>query len=198
MRAPLPHRLRKVTLEPGTDFLRLLQDLHAGRAGAARRLYDQYGPYILKAVRRRLHARLRTKFDSMDFTQDVWASFFAHVADKYQLTSPHQLVRLLTTMARNKVVQTGRALTQRQKRNVHRETSLERQLKGGADLVGPEPTPSQIVMAEESWDQLLAQQRPVHRRILLLLREGHTDATIAAEMGLSLKTVRRVARKLLP
>ena len=185
-------------MDARTNFTRLLEDVQAGRPGAARQLYEEYGPYILRAVRRRLHSRLRTQFDSIDFTQDVWASFFTHAADKYVLTSPGQLVRLLTTMARNKVVQTGRALTQRQKQNVFRETSLEQQLESGANITSRQATPSQIVMAEEAWDRLLAQQRPVHRRILLLLREGQTDETIAANLGLSVKTVQRVTRKLLP
>jgi DNA-directed RNA polymerase specialized sigma24 family protein len=176
-----------------SDFKRLLEEAQAGREGAAQQLYDEYGPYILRAVRRRLQARLRRRFDSIDFTQDVWASFFGHVASEYELDSPAQLVGLLTTMARNKVADMGRRRGPAQP-----ETSLEQDLNRGAGIASTQATPSQIVMAEEEWRKLLAEQRPVHRRILLLLREGQADATIAENLGLSLKTVQRVARKLLP
>ncbi|MCI0680778.1 MAG: sigma-70 family RNA polymerase sigma factor [Gemmataceae bacterium] len=181
------------SLESRSDFVRLIAKVQAGDETAARKLYERYGPVIVSAVRRRLDARLRSKFDSIDFAQDVWASFFTNVIDKYELSTPQQLVGLLTTMARNKVLQTQRRRTQRQKYNIEREASLQ----GRAELVpAAQQTPSQIVMDKEAWDRLLARQPPVYRRILLLLREGFPHEKIADDLGLSLKTVQRVIRKL--
>lgn len=184
------------TLEPRSDFTRLIAKVQAGDETAASKLYERYGPVIVRAVRRRLHSKLRSKFDSVDFAQDVWASFFNGVIDRYELSSPDQLVNLLTTMARNKVVETVRARTHQQKYNIHREASLEGHHGGAENLAAVQQTPSQIVMGKEAWERLLARQPPVYRRILLLLREGVPHEKIAEELGLSLRTVYRVIRKL--
>ena len=183
-------------LEPRSEFVRLIAAVQNGDPDATRRLYDDYGPYILRAVRRRLHARMRTKFDSVDFAQDVWASFFADGIDKYELNSPEDLVRLLMKMARNKVLGTLRSRTQGQKHNIRTEKSLDAQLDGGAQVAAHQQTPSQIVMDKEAWNELLASQPPVYRCILLMLRDGKSHETIAQELNVSLRTVQRVISKM--
>jgi RNA polymerase sigma factor (sigma-70 family) len=174
-------------------FAELMERVQAGDQDAARQLYDEYGAHLVRAVRRRLHQNLRSKFDSLDFAQDVWASFFADDAQRYELHTPEQLVGLLTAMARNKVAEVARDRFRRQARNINREHALQ---EDAADrLPGTQPTPSQVLMGEEAWSSILAQARPVHRRILLLLREGKPPATIAQELGISSKTVQRVIRQ---
>ena len=186
------------SLEPRSDFPRLIAAVQTGDADATRALYERYGPYILRAVRRRLHARMRSKFDSIDFAQDVWASFFADTVAKYDLDSPKQLIGLLTTMARNKVLESQRPRTQGQKHSLGRENSLDARMERGEHVAAEQQTPSQIAMGKEAWDILLARQPPVYRRILLLLRNGKSPETIAAGVGVSLRTVQRVMRKLNP
>ena len=179
-----------------TPFARLFALVQAGDNDAARQLCERYGPHLIRVVRRRLHPRLRSKFDSTDFTQDVWASFFTNVADKYDLDNPEDLIRLLTAMARNKVLQALRARTRLQKRAIGREVSLDDKDGGGDELVVVQQTPSQVAMREEAWHELLARQPPVTRRILLLLRRGQSHETIAADLGISLRTVQRLLRTL--
>lgn len=182
------------TVQRRSDFNRLIAKIQAGDAEAARRLYEEYGAYLVHAVRARLHRRLRSKFDSIDFTQDVWGSFFTRVVDKYKLNKPEDLIQLLTTMARNKVIRVARAQTARRKRDIGREAYFEESPHARKALAGG-ATPSQIVMGEEAWTRLLAAQPPVYRRILLLLRDGVAHETIAAELGVTLRTVQRVIRK---
>jgi RNA polymerase sigma factor (sigma-70 family) len=177
------------------SFVEWIARVQAGDEEAVRRLYEEYGGHIVRAVRRRLNQRLRSKFDSLDFVQDVWASFFAEAARRYPLKTAEELIRLLTTMARNKVVDGVRAGMKRKKRDLQRERSLEGEVGGGDRLAGTQPTPSQIVMGREAWDQLLAGQPPVYKRILLLLREGRAADKIAEELGVSTKTVQRIIRK---
>jgi RNA polymerase sigma-70 factor (ECF subfamily) len=188
--------MKATTLQPDTAFTRLLAQVQAGDEDAARQVCERYGPHIIRAVRRRLHARLRSKFDSTDFSQDVWASFFTKVVEKCDLDNPEDLIRLLTAMARNKVLLALRARTRRQKRDIQREVSLEDKPGGGSKLAAVQQTPSQIAMGEEAWHQLLAKQPPVTRRILLLLRRGYSHERIAAELGISLRTVQRLLRTL--
>src|SRR5688572_23874581 len=68
--------------EQQKDFSTLMQCVREGSADATKELLDRYGPHVLRVVRRKLNRKLRPKFDSVDFVQDVWASFF---------TTPQQL-----------------------------------------------------------------------------------------------------------
>ena len=170
--------------------------VQAGDADAKRRLYEEYGPHLLRAVRRRLAPRMRSAFDSMDFAQDVWASFFAASADKYDLTNPGQLISLLRAMARNKILEAVRQRVKGENRKPVRENSLEGLLDGGVHLPGPEQTPSQFALDEEAWHTVFASQPPVYRCILLMLRDGKSHETIAKELNVSLRTVQRVLNKL--
>lgn len=181
-----------------TEFAALMKRIQAGSTDAAQELHAVYGPHILRAVRKRLHQRLRSKFDSLDFVQDVWASFFNDVPRRYFFARPEDLVRFLTTMARNKVAEAHRTRLQRKKYNINRELPMTLALKPADHFPAVQPTPSEIVMGREEWDQLLEKQPLVHRRILLLLREGKTSATIAEELGISQRTVNRILRKVMP
>ena len=62
------------------EFRALMQRLREGSDEAAWQLVEQYGEPIRRAVRRALSARLRPQFDSLDFVQLVWSSFFAPAA----------------------------------------------------------------------------------------------------------------------
>src|SRR5688572_5193627 len=88
-----------------TPFDSLVARLRAGDAEAAAELVRHYEPAIRAAVRGRMaDTRLRRLFDSMDVCQTVLASFFARAAlGQYELNSADDLVRLLVSMARNKL-----------------------------------------------------------------------------------------------
>jgi DNA-directed RNA polymerase specialized sigma24 family protein len=177
--------------ESGT-FARLVGLAQAGDEQAAQRLHDEYAHHILRAVRRRLHPTMRPQFDSLDFAQDVWASFFVTPGPDYAVQTPEQLVALLTAMARNKVAEKSRDRMMRSKRNVNRERGLDEGVAN--NVLVDRTTPSQVAMGEEAWNKLLALQPPVYRRVLMLLRDGKTPAAIASEMKISSKTVQRVLR----
>src|SRR5262245_42878556 len=50
----------------------VLEKLCSGDADAAEQVFRAYEPYLRMVVRRRLPARLRAKFDSMDIVQSIW------------------------------------------------------------------------------------------------------------------------------
>ena len=182
--------------EKDIAFATLMERVQAGCADAAKELHESYGRHILKAVRRRLHDRLRSKYDSLDFVQDVWASFFADVPQQHRFAEPKDLVAFLSRMAENKVAQAVRKRLVRQKYNVKREQPLEEPVQ--TEVPAPEATPSEIVMGREEWDQLLQKQPLVHRRVLILMREGRSPEKISEELGISQKTVLRVIHRALP
>ena len=181
------------------EFRLLMERVLGGSDEAAARLLDRYGPAVLQAVRRRLSKQLRSKFDSLDFVQDVWASFFANPPGRHLLEGPDKLVAFLTQVARNKVIDETRKRLRGQKYNVNRERSLDNSTLGGPNTVpAQQPTPSEAVSRGEEWNRLLADQPIVYRRILILVREGKKPAEIAAELQIHPRTVRRVVEKLLP
>jgi RNA polymerase sigma-70 factor (ECF subfamily) len=180
--------------EEFTDLMRRLRD---GSEDAARELLDRYGEHILRVVRRKLSRELRSKFDSVDFVQAVWASFFAGVPRR-RFDRPEALMAFLVALAQNKVIDAVRQRMQTQKYNVNRERPL---LDGsvaaeGAGLAARQPTPSQEAVANDEWRRLLAELPDRYHRMLVLLREGHTQKDIARELNVNEKTIRRVLEKL--
>jgi RNA polymerase sigma factor (sigma-70 family) len=185
--------------EAGHDFATLMQRIREGSQEAARELLEDYGPHVFRVVRRRLHRRLRSKFDSSDFVQAVWASFFALQPREFRFDSPEELVGFLVNLARNKVVDTVRQRLASLKYDVHREQSLDdSRAVRREEIVAHQPTPSQIAVAKEQWDRLLQQTPAHHRQILDLLRQGNTHLEIAHKLGMDEKTIRRLIRRIAP
>jgi RNA polymerase sigma-70 factor (ECF subfamily) len=181
------------------DFTALMQRLNEGSQDAARELFERYGPHIQRVVRRKLDRKLRSKFDSLDFVQDVWTSFFAARQGRREFDRPEALVAFLANMAYHKVIDAFRQRVQTRKHNVRREHSLESSRTGlGGNLVAQQPTPSQVVVAKERWEMMLQGQPAHYQDILRLLRQGNTHQEVADRLGLNEKTVRRVVQKILP
>lgn len=180
-------------------FRNLLNEAQNGSQEAAFELVERYGAHILRAVRRKLNRAIRPKFDSVDFVQAVWASFFEASDSDREFEKPNEFVAYLAATARHKVIDEVRRRMKTEKYNVNREYSLD---GGGWDMDDGLPaenhSPSQEVMAEELWARMLKGKPERHRQILELRRQGHTCQQIADSMGLNEKTVRRVIQSVLP
>jgi RNA polymerase sigma factor (sigma-70 family) len=182
-----------------SEFDDLMQQVREGSETATRELVVNYGSHLLRVVRRKLHRALRSKFDSQDFVQAVWASFFAVQPERMALNGPKDLVALLEGMARNKVVDAVRQRLQTQKYSVKRERSLDQSLIFQPDaLVAEQPGPEAVAIAREEWQHLLESAPARSRRILELFHDGQDREEIARDLGLNERTIRRVVRKLAP
>ncbi len=172
---------------------RLLEEATAGSEEAARQLTEGYGSYLLITVRRWLNKRLRNQFDSVDFVQDVWASFFARGCNKETFQHPQQLIRFLQHMARNKVVSALRNRQGREKIDVGsaQPPPEDRELTA-LEIMDEQPTPSQIVSRDEEWEKVLQSEPPAYRVVLVLYRAGKSPSGISRQLEISVKTVNRV------
>ncbi|MDR3639001.1 MAG: ECF-type sigma factor [Isosphaeraceae bacterium] len=96
--------------ETEATFQTLIERVRAGDERAAEELVRRYEPMVRRAARVRLaDPRLRQVLDSVDICQSVMASFFVRAAlGQYELNEPDQLLRLLATMARNKLANQAR------------------------------------------------------------------------------------------
>lgn len=179
------------------DFDHLLSRVRRGSHAAVEELIEQYRPYVVRVVRRRLNKRLRTLFDSSDFVQTVWKSFFADRGNLGSFQTPDSLVRYLAVMARNKVVEEFRRRFQTEKRNMNREQLLESSsVDRSAALVAKQPTPSENAVARERWDGLLEGRPDRHQEIVRLRAEGFNCQEAALLLNINEKTVRRIIKKL--
>jgi RNA polymerase sigma factor (sigma-70 family) len=175
------------------DFQLLLDACRRREPGAAAELVHRYLPHVQAAVRRWLGVGMRARFDSVDFAQDVWLSFFRAAIDRTDLGDEAALIGYLAQMAKLKVAAEHRHQAT-QKAGLGRESSL---VEVAAAPTGREPTPSAAAQAGDEWERLTAGLPEREREMLRMLRDGHSHADAAAAYGLSEKTVQRLLRRVL-
>jgi RNA polymerase sigma factor (sigma-70 family) len=178
-----------------TGFDHLERQARAGNEDAVRRLCEEYSEKLRCIIRRRLDPKLRRQFESDDFLQSVWGSFFTQPNEPGPFQSPRELERYLCAMARNKVIDAGRQLLHTQKHAAVEQNSWT--LEADRTAFSREPTPSQAVMADERWEKMRASLPPIQREMLDLLREGHSHREIAQRYDMHPKVVQRLLQCLL-
>ncbi|GIW89541.1 MAG: hypothetical protein KatS3mg108_3865 [Isosphaeraceae bacterium] len=181
----------------GDDIRRVLDRIQAGDEDAARELLRRYEPEVRLVVRRQLPRLLRSRFDSLDFLQSVWGSFFHQVRQgTAQFEDSHHLIAFLASVARNKVVDEFRH-SGSHRRDVRREVSLwEPGSDQPRDLPSESATPSQLAEARDALEQLRHLVPESRRPILDLKADGLSSREIGDRLGLSERTVQRVLEDL--
>jgi RNA polymerase sigma factor (sigma-70 family) len=178
-------------------FSDLMRRVEAGDVQAEQELIQQYGSHILRTIRRRLHPKMRIQYDSQDFCQAVWASFFAHRSVIARFKSDRELLAFLSRMGRNKVIDEVRRRLMGQKSNINQTRSLhESELAFEQNLAGSSPTPSQFAVAREQIERLTKDQPAHYRHILELRAGGATFKDIAEQIGMNERNVRRVIERI--
>src|ERR1700758_727883 len=108
----------------GDDIRGFLRRIHEGDEEAARELLLRYEAEVRLVVRRQLPRLLRSRFDSLDFLQSVWGSFFRRVrSGPAEFEDSRHLVAFLARAAKNKVIDEYRRAAS-QKQDMHREEPL--------------------------------------------------------------------------
>jgi RNA polymerase sigma-70 factor (ECF subfamily) len=163
------------------SFRDLLERVRARDEQAAAELVRRFEPAIRVAVRVRLtDPRLRRQFDSMDICQSVLANFFVRAASgQFELERSEQLVNLLVTMARNRLInEVGKhRAARRDQRRVQTGEVDE------AAFADPEPTPSVVVANRELLDEARGRLTEEERHIADQRAQGRAWADIAAQTG---------------
>jgi RNA polymerase sigma-70 factor (ECF subfamily) len=180
--------MSEATDEPG-HFEGLIRRVRAGDPAAASELVRRYEPTIRRVARVRLaDARLRRLFDSMDVCQSVLGSFFVRAAlGQYELRTPEDLLRLLVSMSRRKVIDLAReaGAARRDFRREEAGTPEDRQ------HAAPGPTPSQEVSARELLGEFRRRLSAEEQQLADQRAEGRDWAQIAAERGDSPEALRK-------
>ena len=163
-------------------FSDFITRIRAGDEHAAAELVRRYEPIIRREVRMQLDdQKLIRAFDSMDFCQSVLASFFLRTAaGEYDLGSPAQLVRLLVSMARNKLISAARR-EYSQRRDLRRRTG-----RGDPELdqvVDKHPQPPEELANNELLGQIYGRLSPEELQMSQLRSQGASWADVASAMG---------------
>jgi RNA polymerase sigma factor (sigma-70 family) len=162
-------------------FRDLIQRIQAGDGQAATELVQHYEPTLRVVVRRRLtDPRLRRLFDSMDICQSVLATFFVGAAaGQFKLDTPENLVKLLATMARNKLISWARRHGAARRKPPGRTLTPQEPI----DIPAAGPTPSQVVANQDLLREFLKRLSPEERRIQELHVAGKSWQDIAELLG---------------
>jgi RNA polymerase sigma factor (sigma-70 family) len=141
---------------------------------------------------------MRTIYDSADFANDVLHSLAAK-PERYEFETLEKLLAFLVEEARRKVVD-----EYRKQHTLKRDVDRQQRMDGlpdnderGFELAGPDPTPSQIVQAEETRNRLQSGLSEEERRILDLRQLGYSNEEIAKQMNWHKRRVQRFLRDLL-
>lgn len=167
----------------------LLAKLANGEESAAERVFRDYEPILRSLVRKRLTPTLRTKFDSMDVVQSVWADVLERYrAEGWRFTDRDHLRAFLARVTFNHFFHQCR----RHNHALEREHALASDEPAAVNV----PRPSQVVQADELWETLVDLCPPTHLEVLRLKRQGLSLDDIAARTGLHEGSVRRILYEL--
>ncbi len=170
----------------------LIERLNDGDIVAAERAFLAYEPYLRMAVRRQLTGPLRSKLDSMDIVQSVWADVLCRFREAgWRFADPAHLRAFLVKVARNRLID--------RRREHHRALEQERPLYEITSHELPhvgQPRPSEVAQGHELWELMLEKCSPAHREILRLKRQGLSLAEIAARTGFHEGSIRRILYEL--
>ena len=161
-RVPRPARPLEVVTAMSADSLdTLLVKLANGEDSAAERVFRDYEPLLRAMVRRRLTPSLRTKFDSMDVVQSVWADVLeAYRAGGLAVRRPRPPEGVPRQGDVQPLLPPLPADTAPRSSTSGRCPATSRPRCPPPD----QPRPSQVVQADELWETILDLCPPTHAR----------------------------------
>lgn len=176
-------------MSTGTPFVELIRRVRAGDEAAATELVRRYEPSIRRVVRVHLRdPRLRRLLDSTDICQSVLATFFVRAnMGLYELNSPESLIKLLATIARNKVINEA-TRHQADKRDYRRSEGLGDR---GGEIRSPQADPGKHVEAEELLRKVREGLSDEERALAEQRGQGESWADIAIAHGASAEGLRK-------
>ncbi|MEM7455171.1 MAG: ECF-type sigma factor [Planctomycetota bacterium] len=171
-------------------FENLIQRVREGDEEAAFELVRAFEPEIRRDVRLRLtDRRLRRTLDSTDICQSVFSNFFVRAAmGEFEFDRPVQLLRLLSTMARNKVIDRHRYEKVRRPADGRQMVPID---DFPMELPQNDGTPSQIVEGRDLLEKIESRLTREEQEISALRRSGASWKEIASELGQSGEALRK-------
>lgn len=163
------------------EFEFFINRIRAGDSAAAEEFVKRFEPIVRREIRMHMvDSRMTRVYDSTDFSQAVLATFFLRVSNgEYEINEPTDLVRLLISIARNKLASGARKLLS-EKRDGHRRDVDSQVLSKVPDI---SDTPSNAVEMLELVTKAREQLSDEERTIVEMRGQGKAWVEIAESMG---------------
>jgi RNA polymerase sigma-70 factor (ECF subfamily) len=157
---------------------------------AVHEICRQYEPRLRVVARVLLGPALRPYLDSMDLVQSVHRSLLIGFREeRFEISSPENLVALALTLLRRKVARQWRRL-KRQERMKSGGSSFDLLPQILAELCAPEEGPAEMAQFHDQMDQLCRRLDATERQMLALRLDGYTTSEIADQLNLNRATLR--------
>jgi RNA polymerase sigma-70 factor (ECF subfamily) len=170
--------------EAGSEFAALLAQARQGDKSALAQLAQQYESKVRMVARVLLGPALRPYLDSVDLVQSVHHSLMLGLRrDKFDISSPEQLIALALTLVRRKVARHWRRL-QRQKRLSGNSSDSGNIPQLLADLSSPEADPARAAQLKDALEQLYRDLDAPDQFMLELRLFGYNTSEIAEKVGI--------------
>src|SRR4051794_33361153 len=168
----------------------------AGDENAAKHLFDRYVDQLVALARRRISQRLSSRIDAEDIVQSVFRTFFNRAKEgQFTVEDPDDLCKLLARITVHKTLRQV-AFHKRGKRDAGMETGqseISQELL--LSLLGGEPSPEETTAFLDQLEHFLCQMKPDDRRVLEMRMEGYSNVEIAAKLGITDRTIRRLMER---
>ncbi len=169
-----------------------------GDPAAAEEIVRTYEPEVRRAIRVRMtDARLRKLVDSIDICQSVLAGFFVRTAaGQYDIQTPEELLKLLITMARNRIVDWARR-SNAERRDGRRDVSLQHDDGSDREIASSDASPVSVLVNRDLLEQVRSRLSAEELKLMEQRADGLGWNEIAAKTGDQVNAVRmRLTRAL--
>ncbi len=178
-------------------FLDLMGRLDDGDPGAASEVFGRFSRRLIVLAGRQFGARTSHRADPEGVVQSVFRSFFGrYQRGEFELADWERLWALLTVITLRKC-RRRREYLRAGRRDFEREANGPSASRsgGGWEVPDREPTPLEAAMLAETIEQLLSGLEGPDLDVVLLSLQDYTAREIAARLGCSERTVRRVRER---
>jgi RNA polymerase sigma-70 factor (ECF subfamily) len=171
------------------DFAQLLECARGGDRNALAQLVQQYETKVRLVARYLLGPSLRPYLDSVDLVQSVHRTLMVGLReDKFNLTTPENLMALALTLVRRKVARQWRRM-QRQQRLDSGTTSSGNLPELLTALCSPHADPARAAQYHDQIQHLCEQLDEPDRQLLELRLQGYSPAEVADKIHLNVNAM---------
>ncbi|MAR10709.1 MAG: hypothetical protein CL681_12120 [Blastopirellula sp.] len=181
------------------DSIRLLARWKEGDEDAAEEIFERYLHRLAALARKRLSQKMQQRVDAEDVVQSAYRSFFRQAREnRYELSRSGDLWRLLAAITVNKTlrqIEFHRAA----KRSVTEETTIPSDDHQDTPVVrslSREPTAEEELALADELESFMQPLDASERQVLEMRLQDFDSEEIAAAIGRSTRTVRRILERL--
>jgi RNA polymerase sigma factor (sigma-70 family) len=177
---------------------RLIQGLRTGDDRIVGEFCEQYGDRLHRLADKNLAPGVRRRVGPEDVVQSACRTFLRRAkGGQFELEDSESLWRLLCAITLTKVRAQVR-FHMREKRGLNREEALAPADESGEteiDAADPQPNPAEAAEFADFFEQLLTGLDDQERQVVDLKLQQLTNEEVAARLGTSERTARRILKR---